>query len=179
MRQHAKRRSEPLDLMGPLLDDAHRAHDERRAELLHLLPLGRDHRDRLHGLPEAHVVGQNRADAEIAEHPQPAVAALLERKERKGHRRRRRQRAEAPFVVGEQICERLVELHLTELETRLIGIESRHRAHELDDPGAAAATLEEPQRPLDLRLPQRVPAAGDAHVRILCLRQLEELALVE
>ena len=80
----AERGREALDLLHPLPGDAHRADDERRAERVGagLLALGDEHRDRLHGLSEAHVVGEDRADAEVAEHAQPAVAALLEREQR-------------------------------------------------------------------------------------------------
>ena len=78
----AQRRREPLDLGDPLARDAHRADDERRPErvVAELLALGEEHRDRLHRLAEPHVVGEDRADPEVAEQPQPAVAALLERK---------------------------------------------------------------------------------------------------
>ena len=88
----AQRRREPLDLGPPLLDDAHRADDERGADVA-VLALGREHRDRLHRLAQTHVVGEDRADAEIAEQPQPAVAALLEREQVELHRRRGRERA--------------------------------------------------------------------------------------
>ena len=134
---HAQRGREPGDLRGPLLDHAHRADDERRPEHVRaeLLPLGGEHRDRLDGLPEAHVVGQDPADAEVAEHPQPAVAALLEREEREAHRGGRRQRAEAVIAVLEQVRERRVERDLAELEPRLVRLEPADRADELDDPG--------------------------------------------
>ena len=61
--------SEPLDLARPLPGDAHRADDERGAERLvpELLALGGEHRDRLHRLSKTHVVGQDGADAEVAE----------------------------------------------------------------------------------------------------------------
>ena len=87
----AKGRREALDLSGPLAGDAHRADDQGGAERIHavLLPLGGEHRDRLHRLAEAHVVGEDGADPEVAEQPQPAVTALLEREERLRHRRRR------------------------------------------------------------------------------------------
>ena len=181
MGQHAERRREALDLGDPLFDDAHRADDERRPECVRaeLLPLGREHRDRLHGLAEAHVVGEDRTDAEIAEHPQPAVAALLEREELMRHRRRRRECLEPPLVVPEERGERLVERDLAELEAGLVGVETRHRADELDDARAAAATFEELERALDLGLPERVPPAGDPHERIFCLRELHELFLAQ
>ena len=58
------------------------------------------HRDRLDGLAEPHVVGEDRADPEVAEEPQPAVAALLEREQRLGHRRGRAERLVVPLVAA-------------------------------------------------------------------------------
>ena len=178
---HAQRGREPRDLRAPLLDDAHRADDERRAEHArpHFLALGGEHRDRLDGLPEAHVVGQDPADPEIAEHPQPAVAALLEREERELHRGGRRQRPEAVIAVLEQIRERCVEGDLSELEPCLLRLEPRHRADELDDPGAGAALLQEAQRLLDVGPPQRVPAARDADEGLLRRGEVGELLFAE
>ena len=177
----AQRRREPLDLGAPLANDAHRADDERRTERLtaSLLALRDEHRDRLHRLAEAHVVGQDRADPEVAEEPQPAVAALLEGEEVELHRGRRRQRAEAPLAVAEQLRERRVERHLAELEPRLVGLEAGDGADELDDPGARAAPLEEAQRSLDVGLAERMPAAGDPDERLLRGGELGELLLRE
>ena len=76
-------------------------------------------------LPEAHVVGQDPADTEVAEHPQPAVAALLEREQRELHRGGRRQRPEALVAVLEQLGERRVEGHLAELEPGFVSLEAR------------------------------------------------------
>ena len=97
-----QRWSEPLDLARPLAGDAHRADDERGAERIgaELLALRGQHRDRLHRLAEAHVVGQDRTDPEVAEQAQPAVAALLEREQRMGHRRRSPERVEVPVVAA-------------------------------------------------------------------------------
>ena len=178
----AQRRREPLDLGAPLADDAHRADDERRAERVvapPLLALGDEHRDRLHRLAEPHVVGQDRADPEVAEQPQPAVAALLEGEEVELHRGGRRQRAEAPLAVPEQLRERPIERHLAELEPRLVGLEAGDGADELDDPGARAAALEEAQRSLDVGLAERVPAAGDPDERLLRGGELGKLLVRE
>ena len=166
----------------PLLDDAHRADDERRAEGVppEVLALGRDHRDRLHRLAEAHVVGEDRADPEVAEHPQPAVAALLERKELELHRGGRRTRAEARCSPpSSSVGERRVERDLAELEPRLVGLEPRDGADEIDDPGARAAALEEAQRPLDVRAAERMPLAGDPDERLLRCGELGELVVGE
>ena len=177
----AQRRCEARDLGSPLLDDAHRADDERRAEGVapEVLALGRDHRDRLHRLAEAHVVGEDRADPEVAEHPQPAVAALLERKELELHRGRRRAGAKALLVVVEERGERRVERDLAELDTRLVRLETRDGADEIDDPGAGAAAVEEAKRPLDVRAAERMPLAGDADERLLGGRELRELVVGE
>ncbi len=105
---HAERGREPLDLAGPLARDAHRADDEGGAERVgaELLPLGGQHRDRLHGLAEPHVVGEDGADPEVAEQPQPAVAALLEREERLRHRRRGAEGLVAPLVAARRAARR-------------------------------------------------------------------------
>ena len=143
MQMHAQPRREAMHLRHPLPRHAHRAHDERRPERLRpgFLALRHEHRDRLHRLPQAHVVGQDRPDPEIAEHPQPPVPLLLEREQVVPHPRRRPARPEARVLAGEQLVERAVELHRAQLEPRLVGLEARHRPHELDeadDPGAAA-----------------------------------------
>jgi hypothetical protein len=176
---HAQRRREAGDLGTPLLDDAHRADDERRAQLAAagLLALGGDHRNRLHRLAEAHVVRKDRADAEVPEQPQPAVATLLEREERVRHRRRCRQGAEAPLVGVEQRRERLVERDVAELDAGRVRLEPGDGAHELHDPGAGAAPVEEAKRLLHVRLLQRLPAAVDADERLLRGGELDQLLL--
>ena len=171
----AQRRREPLDLPRPLPGDAHRADDERGAERLdaELLPLRGEHRDRLDRLAEPHVVGEDRADPEVAEQPQPAVAALLEREERLGHRSRRAERLVVPFVAAvEQRGERVVEDDVAELEPRVLELDARDGAHEVDDRPLAAA-LEEQQRLLDLGAPQGVPAPAHADQRLLRCRELD------
>ena len=71
VKAHAKPRREAFDLVHPLPRNAHRAHHERRAKRIaaELLALGDDHRDRLDGLAEPHVVGEHAADAQVAEQP--------------------------------------------------------------------------------------------------------------
>ena len=169
------------DLRSPLLDDAHRTDDERWAECiaLEVLALGGQHRDRLHRLAEAHVVGEDRADPEVAEHPQPAVASLLERKELELHRCGRRARAEPLLPVVEERGKRRVERDLAELDTRLVGLQSRDGTNEIDDSGARAAAVEEAKRPLDVRAAERMPLAGDADERLLGGRELGELVVGE
>ena len=104
----AQARREPGDLALPLLRDAHRADDERRADVAAVLPLRDERGDRLHGLAEPHVVGEDPADPEVAQQAEPAVAALLEREEVVAHARRGRQRAEPALSRrGEQLVERL------------------------------------------------------------------------
>ncbi len=178
---NAERRSESLDLPCPLSGDAHRTDDECGAERLvtELLALGGEHRDRLNGLAEAHVVGEDRTDPEVAEEPQPAVPACLEREEGKRHRRRRGQRLEAPFVSArEERAEAVVERDLAQLEPRVLDLDSRDRADEIDD-GSLAAAIEELQRPLDLGAAQGVPAALDPDQRLLGGCELDELLLGE
>ncbi len=178
---HAERRREPLDLAGPLARDAHRADDEGGAERLgaELLPLGGQHRDRLHGLAEPHVVGEDGADPHVAEQPQPAVAALLEREERLRHRGGGAEGLVAPLVAArEQRAERVVERDLAELETRILQLDTRDRPDEVDD-GSLAPAVEEEQGLLDLGAAQRVPAALDADQRLLGGRELGQLLLGE
>ena len=179
MEVDAQRRRELLDLRSPLLHDAHRTDHEGRAERVdaELLPLGDEHRDRLHRLAEAHVVGEDRADAEVAEHPQPTVAAFLERKERERHRGRSREGLEVPVAALQQLGERRVERDLAQHEPSLVGVEARDGADELHDPGALAALLEEAQRLLDLGPAQRVPAAADLDERLASGRELGDLLL--
>jgi hypothetical protein len=104
---HTQPRREPVHLRDPLPRDAHRAHDQCRPECVapELLALRLEHRDRLHRLPEPHIVGENRADPEIAEHAQPAVPLLLEREQVVPHPRRRAARAEARVLAAEQLVE--------------------------------------------------------------------------
>ena len=172
-----ERGRETVDLGAPLLDHAHRADDERRPERLvaRVLPLRRQHRDRLHRLAEAHVVGEDRADAEVAEQPQPAVAALLEREERMRHRCRRGQRPEAALAGVEECGERLVERHLAELDPGFVRLEPRDGAHEVDDSGAGAAAVEEAERLLDVRPLDGVPAVADPDERLLGGGEVGEL----
>ena len=175
----AERRREPLDLAGPLARDAHRADDERRAERVgaELLPLGGQHRDRLHGLAEPHVVGEDGADPEVAEEPQPAVAALLEREERLRHRGGRAERLVASLVAsGEQRAEGVVERDLAELEPRILELDARDGADEVDD-RALAPAVEELQRLLDLGAAQCMPAALDPDQRLLGGGELGQLLL--
>ena len=177
----AQGRRKPLDLPRPLPRDAHRADDERGAERLgaELLPLRGQHRDRLDRLAEAHVVGEDRADPEVAEEPQPAVAALLEREQWLGHRRRRRKRLVVPLVAAvEQRAERVVEDDVAELEPGVLELDARDRPDEVDH-GALAAALEEQQRLLHLGASQCVPAPADADERLLRRRELDQLLLGE
>ena len=176
---HPQGRCEPLRLARPLPGHAHRADDQGRAEGVRseLLPLGCEHRDRLNGLPEAHVVGEDRADAEVAEHPQPAVPALLEREERLGHRGGGPERLEAPrFPAGEEIAQRVVERDLAQLQPGVLQLDARDGAHEVDD-RALAPPLQEAQRPLHLGAAQCVPAPTDADQRLLRGGEIRELRL--
>ena len=128
------------DLARPLLDDAHRADDERRPDVgTGLLALGHERRDRLHRLPEAHVVGEDPADPQVAEQPEPAVAALLERKEVVTHPGGRRERPVAALArAGEELVEAVVEADLARARRPPRRSRGRTTARdELDDPGGA------------------------------------------
>ena len=174
----AQRRREPLELRLPLLDDAHRADDEGGADVA-VLALGGEHRDRLHRLAQAHVVGQDRAGAEIAEQPEPAVAALLEREQAELHRRRGRERREAALAALEQVGQRSIEQDRAELDACLVGLEPGDGPHEVDDAVARLAALQEAQRALDVGAVQGVPAAADLDERLLGGGELGELLVGE
>ena len=176
----AQRRREPLDLVHPLARDAHRADDERRAERVGavLLPLRHDHRDRLHGLPEPHVVGEHAADPEVAEEAKPAVPCLLERVQLVLHPRRCRKRLEARVAV-EHSCEALVERHLAELEPVVVDREPRGRADEVDHVAARAPLDEEAERAVDVVAAEHLPPALGVDERRPLRREPPQLLLVE
>ena len=83
----AQRRGEAVHLAQPVGHDARRRHDERLEGLALALDLrvlglhGEQQRERLHGLAEAHVVGENAAAADLVEKPEPVKALLLVRPE--------------------------------------------------------------------------------------------------
>src|SRR4029453_10875883 len=76
---------------------------------------------------------------------------------------------------GEQGVEVGVEPDLSELDTRLIGLEARNGPDELHHPGRRASPFEEAERALDIRCPQRVPAPAEADQRLLRGGELREL----
>ncbi len=178
MAMDAERRREPPELRLPLLDDAHRADDEGRADVA-VLALGGEHRDRLHRLAQAHVVGQDRAGSEIAEQPEPAVTALLEREQVELHRRRGRERREAALATLEQVGQRSIELDRAELDARLVGLEPGDGPHEVDDAVASLAALQEAQGAFDLGAVQGMPAAADPDEWLLGGGELGELLVGE
>ena len=75
-----QRRRELVHLAEPVGDDARRGHDERLERLalaldLRVLVLHREEqRERLHGLAETHVVGEDAAAADLVEKPEPVKA---------------------------------------------------------------------------------------------------------
>ena len=83
----AQRRRELVDLAQPVGDHARRRHDERLEGLalafdLRVLVLHREkQRQRLHGLAEPHVVGQDAAGPDLVQEPEPLEALLLVRAE--------------------------------------------------------------------------------------------------
>ncbi len=64
----AQVRAEARDLVGPVVDDALRAHDQRAPA---------EDAERLEGLSEAHVVGQDAAELRVAKEREPVDALLL------------------------------------------------------------------------------------------------------
>ena len=83
------------------------------------------------------------------------------------------------FVVVQKRGERCVEGDFAQLDTRLVGLETRDCADEVDDAGAGPAAVEEAERTLDVRAPERMPLAGDADERLFGGSELRELLLRE
>ena len=83
-----QRRRELLHLAHPVRDHARRGDDERLERLpplgLRVLCLhGEEERERLHGLAEPHVVGEDAARADLVEEPEPVEPLLLVGAERR------------------------------------------------------------------------------------------------
>ena len=97
--------SEPLRLALPVADERHRADEERgpRGDVLSVPGAGgsveREEGEDLHGLAQAHVVGEHAAEPDPVEEGQPGQPALLVRAQRAREARRRRYPLEA-FVRG-------------------------------------------------------------------------------
>ena len=174
-------RREAGDLARPLLGDAHRADDERRADLgAGLLALGDEGRDRLHGLPEAHVVGEDPADPQVAEQPEPAVAALLEREEVVTHPGGRRERPEAPLVrPGEELVERCRRAgpRRARRPASSVSRPATARTSSTTPGGAAAAVSRNRSARSTSARAERVPLAAQADQRLLRGRELAQLLL--
>ena len=76
--EHRHVRREPFELALPVAEHRHGTHDERRPGR----GIGDERGDELRGLPEPHVVGEARAEAEPPEEREPADPALLIRAQR-------------------------------------------------------------------------------------------------
>ena len=82
-----ERGRELVHLAQPVGDDARRRDDERLERLALALDLrvlalhGEEQRERLHGLAEPHVVGEDAAGADLVEEPEPVEPLLLVRAE--------------------------------------------------------------------------------------------------
>ncbi len=106
------------------------------------------------------------------------MAPLLEREQPVPHLGGGRARSVALGLVSlDQGRERFVERHRAQLQARVVGLDARHGTREVDDRGAAAPPLEEPQGALDLGAPHRMPPAAEADERLLRRRELEQLLL--
>ncbi len=70
-------RGESLGLALPVADDRHGAHEQRRSSSVSALALMHKQGQHLHGFPQAHVVGQNSADAIPAHGGEPCQPTLL------------------------------------------------------------------------------------------------------
>ncbi len=74
---HPEVRGEARSLEAPVVDDTRRCHDEERANVRIALNGATDQGQRLERLAEAHVVGEDPAEAVVLEEREPAVAGTL------------------------------------------------------------------------------------------------------
>ena len=92
MHRHAQARGEPRGLPAPVLEQRGGTDDERRADRCRVRAMGRgEEGERLQGLPQAHLVREDPAEALAVQvpqprHPEPLVRAQ-QRVEAGGHRR--------------------------------------------------------------------------------------------
>ena len=178
--------SEPRRLALPVADQRHRAHQQRGAAPVRPGRAGRDERQQLDGLAQAHVVGQDAAEAELAEEGQPGQPALLVRAQLAGEAGRGRHRPQ-PVVglTGQQVAQPAVGVHPDQRDL-LIGLSGsvqsqahpgRQRVRRGHRPGLVA--LQELQRRLQVRVVQLDPLAAQPDQRHLQPGQLGQLVRVE
>ena len=159
---------EPVQLALPVPEHRGRAHDQRRP--LHAVGVIEQVGDHLDRLSEAHVVGQERAQPELAGLRQPSQADLLVRAELalKGGGRLHRRDQLRPAQAADQLLElpaRVADLHRQ--APHLVapgerGAERRHGGHRRAVQGDGRKGLGAGQRPAL----ERPPLPSDPHERL-------------
>ena len=142
-----------------------------------------DERQELDRLAQAHVVGQDAAQAQVAQEGEPRKPALLVGPQRPGEARGRRHRRQPPVgLPGQQVAEPAVGVHadqrdlvagaaLGQSEAGQQRVGGRHRAR--------LTALQELQRGLEVRLVQLDPLAAQPDQRDLEPGQLGQLGRVD
>ena len=173
-------RGEPGRLALPVADQRHRAHQQRGSGLRGLRG---DERQELDRLAQAHVVGQDAAQAQVAQEGEPRKPALLVGPQRPGEARGRRHRRQPPVgLPGQQVAEPAVGVHadqrdlvagaaLGQSEAGQQRVGGRHRAR--------LTALQELQRGLEVRLVQLDPLAAQPDQGGLEPGQLGQLGRVD
>ena len=172
---HPQVRGEPRRLALPVADQRHRAHQQGgpgRAP-------GRDERQQLDRLAQAHVVGQDAAEAELAEEGQPGKPAFLVGAQLAGEARGRRHGPQPPVgLPGQQVAQPAVGVHADQRDVGVRAAEAgRQRVGCGHRPGLTA--LEELQRRLQVRVVQLDPLAAQPDQRDLQPGQFGQLGRVE
>ena len=142
-------------------------------------PFAVQQRERLHALAQPHVVGQDPAQAQVAEEGQPGQSALLVRAQlaaERGGGGHRGQRAVSP--PGEQLTQPAVRRDRRDLEVILRAAQPGHQ-HVAGPHHALAAALHERQRGPQVAVVQLHPLPADPDQRDLELGQLGELVRVQ
>ena len=175
-----------LSLALPATEDGHGAHEKRGPDLGELLAFAREEREDLHRFAEAHVVGEDPAEAARVEEREPIEAALLIGAERRLERARCGQRRHGDFIGTEkefvaigargldaqiQIAQVLVREQASELnvgEFLVPVIAWLHR-------GGAAGAREEGRRGTKRRGIEAHPLPADVHEFALLFEEFLEL----
>ena len=167
-------RGEPGRLPLPVADQRHRAHQQRRPAAVR-----RDQREQLDRLAQAHVVGQDAAQAEPAEEGQPGKPSFLVGPQLAGEARGSGHRPQPPVhLAGQQVTQPAVGVHADQRDVLVRTAQAdgqrvgrRHR------PGRG--TLEELQRGLDVRVVQLHPLPAQPDQRDLEPGQLRQFLRVK
>ena len=183
---HLQLRGEPGRLPLPVADHGHRAHHQRGGRPssparrwgsgLHIV---HDQAQRLRGLAEPHIVGEDAAKAETAEEGQPRHPTLLIGAQLAVEAGRRLDRFEAAVgLAGEQVAEPAVGVHLDQRQVVVGSVQvGQQRVRSPHRPGLAA--LQEPQRRAEVPVVEFHPLAAQPDQRDLEPGQLGQLPWVQ